>query len=46
VGYRGITKTLGYEGRMAEQHRKVVAVAQIFEGLCGVFNRKLGDGGF
>lgn len=45
VGYRVVTESLRHKGRMAEQHREVVAVTQVFEGLGGVLDCKLRDGG-
>jgi hypothetical protein len=45
VGNHVVSKSLRHKGRMAEQHREVVAVAQVFEGLCGVLDCKLRDGG-
>ena len=46
VGHRVVSESLRHKGRMAEQHREVVAVAQVFEGLCGVLDRELRDGRF
>jgi hypothetical protein len=38
VGYRVGAEGFRHEGRMAEQHHEVVAVAQVFEGLCGILD--------
>ncbi len=43
VGYCAGAEALRHEGRMAEQHREVVAVSQVLEGLCGVLDCQLGD---
>ena len=45
VGCHVVSKSLRHKGRMAEQHREVVAITQVFKGLCGVLDCKLGDGG-
>jgi len=42
MGYSVGAETLRHEGSVAEQHREVVAVAQVLKGLCGVFHRQLG----
>ena len=43
VGYCVGAEALRHEGRMAEQHREVIAVSQVLEGLCGVLDSQLGD---
>jgi hypothetical protein len=45
VGYHVGAETLGHKCCVTQQHREVVAVTQVLEGLCGVFDRQLGDRG-